>query len=111
MTSGSIYGHLHQNVLRGVPVELNATTQFTIPETEVQTDITADGGLPLQVRILQQFAGREGDDALTVNECRAGLPELFPQRSVDIIVTRGTVRETEFQVVQPALSALHERLV
>ena len=39
-TSGGIARHTHQDILGGVPVEVEGTTQLTIPETEVETDIT-----------------------------------------------------------------------
>ena len=50
-TSRGIAGNAHQNILGGVPVELDATAQLAIPEAEVQTDVTRDGGLPLQVGV------------------------------------------------------------
>ena len=39
-TGGGITRHTHQDILGGVPVEVEGTTQFTVPETEVETDVT-----------------------------------------------------------------------
>ena len=51
MTSGLGYRNLHQDVLRGIPVSLETTTEFTIPEAVVDTEVTANSGFPLQIRI------------------------------------------------------------
>ena len=111
MTGGLGYGHLHEDVLGGVPVGLEATTELTVPEAVVDTEVTADGGLPLQVGVGEDLTWREGHGTLVAVPGHLGYPVLFPERGVDIVVTRCTVRETQLQVVEPATCALHERLV
>ena len=110
-TGGGVARHTHQDILGGVPVDIQGTAQFTIPETEVETDVTGDGGLPLQVGITQTVGGNIGGDGLAIDGGRACFPECIKQSGVDAVVTRGTVRDTELQVVQPLAGSLHEGLV
>ena len=44
-------GEENQQVLCGVQVSLNGTVQLTTEECEVETDVTGNGGLPLQVGV------------------------------------------------------------
>ena len=105
-------GHVHQQVLGTVPVEVDGTGQAAVQHAEVEADVAGDGGLPLQVGV--GHGGADGVGAvLLVGDgvvAAAGLPGLRPQVGVDAVVTDGTVGEAELEVVQP-VGILHEGLL
>ena len=102
--------HTHKNVLCGVPVQLEATAEATC-ESEVDTDIPRHGGLPLQVGIAKTCAGLIDIHVLAVDDSGSRCPRCAEEAAVDAVVTRGTIRHTEFEVVEPVASALHERFI
>ena len=51
VVTGTLYGECDEQVFRGVDVSLDCTIQFSTQQGEVQTDVTGDGGLPLQVGV------------------------------------------------------------
>ena len=53
VTSAFGNGNAHQNILGGVPINIEATTQFSVPETEIETKVARDCCLPLQVGVSQ----------------------------------------------------------
>ena len=89
-------GNAHQDIFGGIPINIEATTQFPVPETEVETEVTTDRGLPLQVWVSQHCTGREGHLAAAARPIYCGLPILFPKGSINIVVTGSTDRETKF---------------
>ena len=50
---------LDEKILCGVPVEFDATCDALVEETEVNTDVAGDGGLPSKVRVGKHAGGRE----------------------------------------------------
>ena len=111
MASRFSYRDAHQNVLRGIPVQVDTTAELSVPEAIVDTEVTRHGGLPLQVGIGQDVAGLECHGTLVAVPCHFRNPELLPETGVDVVVTSCTVRETKLQIVEPLACTGHERLV
>ena len=97
-------GHVHEEVLGTVPVEVEGTGEASVEHAEVNTEVACDGGLPLEVGV--GHGGADGVGAvLLVGDgvvAAACLPGLGPEVGVDAVVTDGTVGEADLEVVQPA---------
>ena len=104
------YRELDEQVLSSVQVSLDGTVQLTAEECEVQTEVTCNGGLPLQVGVSHSLR-RSPVRCDTVNpSSRACAVGLYQLANRDVVVTCSTVAHAELQVVEPLLGALHEWL-
>ena len=100
----------HQEVLGGVPINVQRTIE-AIEEAEIKTDVAADGGLPLQRRVGLHAGGGINVDGLAIPRGSRDLPSLIPERGVDVVSTRSSVRETKLEVVEPILGILQEGFI
>ena len=108
--TGTLYREFNEQVLGRVDVGIKGTAQLTTEESEVQTDVTSDSGLPFQVRVSHGL-GRSPIVADTVHPCGGFvLVNLNELTYRNVVVTGSTEADAEFQVIQPALCTFHERL-
>ena len=104
------HGEFDEQVLCGVDVGLDATVQGTAKEREVETHVAGDGGFPLQVGVGHHLRGSPvGGDAVHPRG-GLGLIHLHELAHGDVVVTGGTIAQTELQVVEPLAGAFHEGL-
>ena len=59
---------LHQEVLGGIPVEVQCTAEATIEETVVDTEVTGHCGFPLQVWIIEKFTMLKHRSSVLIEE-------------------------------------------
>ena len=59
---------LHQEVLGGIPVEVQCTAEATIEETVVDTEVTGHCGFPLQVWIIEIFTMLKHRSSVLIEE-------------------------------------------
>lgn len=78
-TAGLVDRHLHKEVLRIVPVEIQATVDTSVEEAEVDTEVTADGRLPLQIGVTFHLTRYIDGLCLAVDGDRTCCPGLTPE--------------------------------
>ena len=78
VTCRSIDRYHHQDVLGGVPIEVQCTAEFSVPETEVNTCVTGNSGLPFQVRIAHHASWYVGVNDFSIYGSGALLPCILP---------------------------------
>ena len=110
VVTSTCYRELDKQVLCSIDVCLNVTIDLTTEESEVETQVTGDGCLPLQVGI-SHCLGWSPIVCDSIDPCSSLISVSLNELTYrDVVVTCSTVAETELQVVKPSLCALHEWL-
>ena len=78
VTGRGVDRHHHQDVLGGVPIEVQGTAKLSVPETEVNTGITGNSGLPFQIRIAHHASWYVCVNDFSINGSRTLLPCILP---------------------------------